>query len=284
MDIIQVISAISALFSALAAVLAWIAKIKWAKEFSEAKDETIRAKEAQIQIKEAQLQTVLMTKDQIIQAKDAQIETLDKELKLLQELSPMKLREYNIAVRSQLEEYNDLVCQKLEDAKTEIANKNSEIESLKVEGSKNLEVISKLTKEKEKISSLAEGLENTILDISTLQKSKNKNHLVLYLFLLSNTKLNDQYKYYSELSKLLSKDVSQDFKLKYRFLETCQKSIKYDVFKDEMDESNIKLIDDWLHLLIEKKNKNILPSQFKKPKNDKRDDNDKDDEGDLIKV
>lgn len=97
--------AISALASALAAVLAWASKLWWAKEYSAAKDETIKAK-------------------------DAQIETLKNEIQNLRELTPMKLREYFLSVKEQLEEYNDILQGKLKKAQEEIEKKDSEIRDM----------------------------------------------------------------------------------------------------------------------------------------------------------
>jgi predicted nucleic acid-binding Zn-ribbon protein len=97
--------AISALASALAAVLAWAAKLWWAKEYSAAKDE-------------------------IIKAKDAQIETLKNEIQNLRELTPMKIREYFLSVKEQLEEYNDKLQGELKTAYEEIEKKDSEISQL----------------------------------------------------------------------------------------------------------------------------------------------------------
>ncbi|HYX72194.1 MAG TPA: hypothetical protein VE732_05445 [Nitrososphaera sp.] len=99
------IYAISTLASALAAVLAWAAKLRWAKEYSAAKDETIKAK-------------------------DAQIETLKNEIQNLRELTPMKLREYFLSVKEQLEEYNDKLQEELKTAYVEIEKKDSEISHL----------------------------------------------------------------------------------------------------------------------------------------------------------
>lgn len=105
MTSIQWIYAITALASAVAAILAWVAKLRWAKEYSAAKDETIKAK-------------------------DAQIETLKNEIQNLRELTPMKLREYFLSVKEQLEEYNDKLQEELKTAYVEIEKKDSEIRHL----------------------------------------------------------------------------------------------------------------------------------------------------------
>jgi len=44
--------------SALAAVLAWAAKLWWSKEYAAAKDEIISAKEAQIELLKNEIETL----------------------------------------------------------------------------------------------------------------------------------------------------------------------------------------------------------------------------------
>jgi len=105
MEITTIISLATALISSIAAVLAWIAKIRWSKEFSDAKDE-------------------------IIKAKEAQISALENEIRFLHELSPMKIREYFLSVRSQLEEIIDDKEGKLTKAKSELKAKESELSQL----------------------------------------------------------------------------------------------------------------------------------------------------------
>ena len=46
----EVVFAVAAVCSALASVLAWVAKIRWSREFTDAKNETIKAKEAQLAV------------------------------------------------------------------------------------------------------------------------------------------------------------------------------------------------------------------------------------------
>ncbi len=69
MDWTALVSLTTSLFSAIAAVLAWAAKLRWSKEYAAAKDEVIKAKEAQIEL-------------------------LKNEIQALRELSPVKIREY----------------------------------------------------------------------------------------------------------------------------------------------------------------------------------------------
>ena len=70
--------------STVAACLAWIAKIRWSKEYSAAKEETIRSKEATI-------------------------EYLERLLGEYRELTPMRLREYQ---KSTIEGYEEILSDK----------------------------------------------------------------------------------------------------------------------------------------------------------------------------
>lgn len=105
MDWSIILSLITSLVSAIAAVLAWIAKLRWSKEYAAAKDEVIRAKEAQIELLKAEIQT-------------------------LRELSPVKIREYFVSVKTQLEEYIDLQKSQIKDAESALSQKEAQIAQL----------------------------------------------------------------------------------------------------------------------------------------------------------
>lgn len=124
------IYAISALASALAAVLAWAAKLWWAKEYAAAKDETIKAKDAQIASLKSSIENIQVLSSETAKAKDAQIETLKNEIQNLRELTPMKIREYFLSVKEQLEEYNGKLQEELASAYEEVKKKDGEIRRL----------------------------------------------------------------------------------------------------------------------------------------------------------
>jgi len=106
MDWSIILSLITSLVSAIAAVLAWVAKLRWSKEYAAAKDEVIRAKEAQIELLKIEIQT-------------------------LHELSPVKIREYFVSVKTQLEEYIDLQKSQIKDAETALSRKETQIAELR---------------------------------------------------------------------------------------------------------------------------------------------------------
>ena len=99
---------LSALASVISAALAWAAKLWWSKEYIAAKDEIIKAKETQIDLLNAQIRN-------------------------LQDLTPMKIREYFLSVRTQLEEYNESLQTELSQARKQIEEKQQEIKSLRAE-------------------------------------------------------------------------------------------------------------------------------------------------------
>jgi len=104
------IQLITSLACAIAACLAWAAKIFWSKEYRIAKDETIKSK-------------------------DEQIRLLEREIDFYKDLTPMKIREYFVSVKAQLEEYNEFLGSQLIDAKKAIEEKKSKIIELEKFGS-----------------------------------------------------------------------------------------------------------------------------------------------------
>ena len=89
--------------SLLVATLAWIAKIRWSKEFIAAKQE-------------------------ILKAKDEQLKILEREIRSLREMTPMKIREYFLSVKQQLEEYNTELQVRLHELEKELEEKRIQIE------------------------------------------------------------------------------------------------------------------------------------------------------------
>ena len=86
-DGLSIYHAAAAFLSALSAVLAWIAKLRWSKEYSE--------------------------------AKEAQIQQLNSQIKLLQDMTPMKVEQYFHSVKRQLEgQIDDLEKQLAEKSQT----------------------------------------------------------------------------------------------------------------------------------------------------------------------
>lgn len=135
----ETIYAIGALASAIAAVLAWLAKLKWSSEYGKAKDETIKAKEAQIS-------------------------SLKEQLAYYKDLTPMKIREYFSSVKEQLEEYNDLLQQQLDGANQEIGERNKKITELEKSGKSKEAEVRKLVTEKADIEENVRTIQQEITE------------------------------------------------------------------------------------------------------------------------
>jgi DNA repair exonuclease SbcCD ATPase subunit len=146
----ELIQAIAAIASALAAVLAWVAKIRWSNEFAAAKDETIRTKEAQI-------------------------EFLEREIKGLQEMTPMKIREYFLSVTEQLEEFNDRLQKEKTSLQSQLKEKDLLLREFKESKIADSEKIKQLTYESEQ---LREGLAQAETATKEVQRISAKTERV----------------------------------------------------------------------------------------------------------
>lgn len=145
MDIVYLIGT---LLSALAAVLAWLAKLFWSKEYISAKDE-------------------------IIKAKEAQIETLRSQVDHYKELTPMKIQEYFHSVKEQLEEYNDALQLKLEKAKSQIEEKSQKLEKLQKNDKRKKTEIETIEKEKGQLEKQVAELEEDLIKLRKNEEEFN---------------------------------------------------------------------------------------------------------------
>ncbi len=141
----------AALLSAIASALAWAARLLWGREFAAAKDETIRAKEAQ-----------LATKDEAIRAKEAQIMALTDRLREEKELNPMKIREYFVSVKQQLEEYIERLKGDLTKAEEQLGVRQRDIEAERSKSAGKQDQIKKLEAEKSKLQQVIGGLQKQV--------------------------------------------------------------------------------------------------------------------------
>jgi len=117
MDLLQTITII---LSSLAAIMAWFAKIRWSNQFIKAKDEQIKAKDEQIKTKNEQIKLLENNFKHLKDAKDGEINSLKTSIEQLKEFSPIKLREYFLSVKEQLEEYNEHLKEKLNKANEDL--------------------------------------------------------------------------------------------------------------------------------------------------------------------
>lgn len=124
---------ITCILNMIGAISIWLTKVWWTNEFSE-------AKKAQIEAIAAQLQQISAAKEEIIRTKDAQIESLKAEIQRtkddvqnLRELTPMKIQEYFVSVKTQLEAYIDDLKGQLKLAHEEIERTKQDIETATIE-------------------------------------------------------------------------------------------------------------------------------------------------------
>jgi hypothetical protein len=163
--------AFAAAASALSAVLAWIAKIYWSKEFAVAKDE-------------------------IIKAKDAQMALVERENLSLKELTPMKIREYFISVRTQLEENIDSLKSSLSEATKEIEIRDNQIAELIQHGGAQAEEIKRLETEKTKFEAAVNKIK-TVTESSIMNKDSIWKNWVTLEANMATVKASELNKLYS---------------------------------------------------------------------------------------
>lgn len=96
--------------SVIAAILAWVAKLRWSKEYTDAKDAVISAKDDQIKTKQSH------------------IEFLDRQIDALKEQTPEKLREHYKSIQQGLEEFNEKQKKQLSELKLELKERDSKLE------------------------------------------------------------------------------------------------------------------------------------------------------------
>jgi hypothetical protein len=115
-DMMSSLQALTPLAALIAAILAWLAKLRWSKEFAAAKDEAIKAKDAEIAALKTQISRVGNTKDEVIKAKDPQLAVLDREIQNFRDITPMKLKEYVQTTKEMLEDCNNALQKQLIDS------------------------------------------------------------------------------------------------------------------------------------------------------------------------
>ena len=122
-------------------VVSSLTKLRWSQEYTKAKDEVIRAKEAQI-------------------------EFLQKQVRMLQEWSPNKIRDYFIAVRTSLEEYIDFLKEALATANAELRRREQALVKLRATDEKKAqEQAEALEREQAAISAASRELETKIKQV-----------------------------------------------------------------------------------------------------------------------
>lgn len=115
------------ILSLIGACLAWIAKLRWSKEFEQAKNA-------------------------VIQSKDAEIAQLKSQIEMLGELNSVKLRESYLRMKEQLEEYIDELKSDLSAAEAKLAEADQPLEK-----AEKLQALRELSDEKKSLLSVKVG-------------------------------------------------------------------------------------------------------------------------------
>lgn len=112
-DAVQPVVTILALVNG---ALAWVAKIKWSKEYAKARDAEIAAKNA------------------VIEAKETQIAGLLQQIELIKDFNPAKIREYYLASQAAYEENIKKLDSQIQALRADIEDKEKQIDHLQSEG------------------------------------------------------------------------------------------------------------------------------------------------------
>lgn len=145
----------------LLAAASFFLKLRWANEFAKAKDEIIRAKEAEAK-----------TKDGLVSVKDAHIALLEREIRSLKEkeLSPIKLRDSFLAVRAQLEKYNEELVAAVAIVQSKLDDKERQLTEMQAQESEARARVQQLETERTKLAQRGAALKKEAMQYSEADK------------------------------------------------------------------------------------------------------------------
>ncbi|MGI9181717.1 MAG: hypothetical protein ACR2H9_14595 [Longimicrobiaceae bacterium] len=156
MDWLTLLLVLTALAGSISGVVAWVAKIRWSQEYREAKEAQITTLEAQIKTKEAQITSLEAQIHAVKEQKDAQVSTLNDRIQLHQDMSSVKLREFYLSTKSQLEEIIGDLQRQLEITQTELDRERT------LTGRLNERLIQALEAEKERLAVTSRSAERLL--------------------------------------------------------------------------------------------------------------------------
>ena len=119
--------------SIAAAILAWVAKLRWSNEFAAAKDETANALRAQLAAKDEiikAMQAQLSAKDERNQVKEDIIQSYNVEIARLNNLLSPTVEEYYERLKSRLEKANGELKRELQESTDALDLKERQLEQL----------------------------------------------------------------------------------------------------------------------------------------------------------
>ncbi len=169
------------ILSLLAAILAWIVRIRWSKEFRK--------------------------------AKEAQIESLKQQIENLKDLTPDKIRKYFVDMKVQLEEYNDLLQKQLDIAKNEINSKQNQINELESDKEVNRNKIEDLLKTKTNLEIEVMNYERKIEEFKKENEKMFFSQQINSMLEAANRFATEQKDIFLHLSKLSNIKVDSDWLL-----------------------------------------------------------------------
>lgn len=108
MNPLDYVQDVTTLLAVVGSIVAWVAKLRWSKEFADAKEEIIR------------------TKDEIIKSKEAEISVLEARIQSLTELSSNALRTHRADTIRGLEDWVEKLEEQLAEANATIKAQRSE--------------------------------------------------------------------------------------------------------------------------------------------------------------
>lgn len=149
---------LTAFLNAVGGVLAWSAKLWWSREHT-------AAKQAQIDNLKSQIEKLAEAKDETIRAKQAQIDAILVYVNELKELTPMKIREYFISVKEQLEEYINVLEDDLQDAQSEMEDLQRQTEEERAKAVASTEIIKRIEGERKMLIAHESDLESQLKDL-----------------------------------------------------------------------------------------------------------------------
>ena len=149
--------------SIVSTILAWLSKIRWAKEYTIAKDEIIKSKNAEI----------LVVKEQLA-GKDLQIKEKESQIQHLNSLNPPKLKEFYETIKSGLEAYNDKLQEELKTRNIELENTIVKLNNLEPESENSKMLIATLNSEKEALKLTIETMTKQVESQQETIKETNR--------------------------------------------------------------------------------------------------------------
>jgi hypothetical protein len=160
MTLQEILYVIMTLASAIAAILAWIAQIRWSDKYRD-------SKEAQITSIERELAAIKNIKEEHTKILEGQIEQL-------RSLTPEKVNEFFVVTKANLEKYNDYLKSQVDELIIKLGASDSEIDGLKKTGSESEKSTVALQLENQTIKAQLRQAQNELARIQQTSLTDNE--------------------------------------------------------------------------------------------------------------